>query len=66
MTFLNDILKIWIKNDRQHLLTACRDSRIAAQGVQPLVRNIVTQNSPDIQLSVVFGLIECTYGDYPV
>jgi len=25
-----------------------RDSRIAAQGVQPLVRNEVTQNSPDI------------------
>ena len=26
----------------------------------------MTQNSPDIQLSVVFDLIECTYGDYPV
>ena len=27
------------------------DSRIAAQGVQPLVRSEVTQNSPDIQVS---------------
>ena len=28
-----------------------KDSRKAAQGVQPLVRNEVTQNSPDIQVS---------------
>ena len=42
-----------------------KDSRIAAQGVQPLVRNAVTQNSPDIQVSVLFGLTERTYGDYP-
>ena len=29
-------------------------------------RNIVTQNTPDIQVSGVFGLTERTYGDYPV
>ena len=44
----------------------CKDSRIAAQGVQPLVRNVVTQNAPDIQVSGVFGLAELTYGGYPV
>ena len=33
----------------------CKDSRIAAQGVQPLVRNAVTQNSPDIQVSELFA-----------
>ena len=44
----------------------CKDSRIAAQGVQPLVRNAVTQNSPDIQVSGLFGLTERTYGGYPV
>ena len=33
----------------------CKDSRIAAQGVQPLVRNAVTQNAPDIQVSGVFA-----------
>ena len=32
-----------------------RDSRIAAQGVQPLVRNGVTQNSPDIRVSGLFA-----------
>ena len=44
----------------------CKDSRIAAQGVQPLVRNTVMQNSPDIQVSELFSLTERTYGDYPV
>ena len=43
----------------------CKDSRIAAQGVQPLVRNMVTQNSPDIPVSGLFGLAERTYGEYP-
>ena len=43
----------------------CKDSRIAAQGVQSLVRNIVTQNSPDIPVSGLFGLPERTYGEYP-
>ena len=38
----------------------------AAQGVQPLVRNAVTQKAPDIQVSVVFSLTERTYGVYPV
>ena len=36
-----------------------------AQGVQPLVRNEVTHNSPDIQVPGLFGLTERTYGDYP-
>ena len=44
----------------------CKDSRIAAQGMQPLVRNVVTQSTPDIQVSGVFGLTERTYGGYPV
>ena len=44
----------------------CKDSRIAAQGVQPLVRNAVTQDSPDIQVPGAFSLTERTYGDYPV
>lgn len=43
----------------------CKDSRIATQGVQPLVRNEVTQNSPDIQMPGLFGLAERTYGEYP-
>ena len=43
-----------------------KDSRKAAQGVQPLVRNTVMQNSPDIQVSELFSLTERTYGDYPV
>ena len=33
----------------------CKDSRIAAQGVQPLVRNAVTQNNPDIQMPGLFA-----------
>jgi len=33
----------------------CKDSRKSAQGVQPLVRNAVTQNSPDIQVSELFA-----------
>lgn len=37
-----------------------------AQGMQSLARNIVTQNTPGIQVSGVFGLTERTYGDYPV
>ena len=32
-----------------------RDSRKAAQGVQPLVRSNATQNSPDIQVSGLFA-----------
>ena len=47
-------------------LTSILDSRIEAQGVQPLVRNAVTQNAPDIQVSGVFGLSERTYGACPV
>ena len=35
-----------------------------AQGMQSLARNIVTQNTPDIQVSGVFRLTERTYGDY--
>ncbi len=34
--------------------------------MQSLARNIVTQNTPDIQVSGVFGLSERTYGVYPV
>lgn len=33
--------------------------------MQSLARNIVTQNTPDIQVSGVFRLTERTYGDYP-
>ena len=33
----------------------CKDSRIAAQGVQPLVRNAVTQSAPEIQVSELFA-----------
>ena len=32
--------------------------------MQSLVRNEVTQNSPDIQLSGLLDLAERTYGDY--
>ena len=34
--------------------------------MQSLARNIVTQNTPGIQVSGVFGLTERIYGDYPV
>ncbi len=34
--------------------------------VEILARNIVTQNTPDIQVSGVFVLAERTYGRYPV
>ena len=33
----------------------CKDSRIAAQGMQSLVRTAVPQNSPDIQVSELFA-----------
>ena len=41
-----------------------KNSCKAAQGTQSLVRNIMTQNSPDIQVSGLFGLTEHTYGEY--
>lgn len=33
--------------------------------MQSLVRNEMTQNSPDIQLSGLLDLAERTYGEYP-
>ena len=39
-----------------------RIAALEAQGVQPLVRNAATQNTPDIQVSGVFSLAERTYG----
>ena len=41
-----------------------KNSCKATQGTQSLVRNIMTQNSPDIQVSGLFGLTEHTYGEY--
>ena len=41
-----------------------KNSCKAAQGTQSLVRNIMTQNSPDIQVPGLFGLTEHTYGEY--
>lgn len=39
-----------------------KNSCKAAQGTQSLVRNIMTQNSPDIQVSGLFGLTEHNTG----
>ena len=43
-----------------------RDSRKAAQGVQPLVRNEVTQNSPDFQSSGLLASQSAHTGLAPV
>ena len=53
------------KGENGHAFCQKRIAAFAAQGVQPLIRNAVTQNSPDIQVPGLFGLTERTYGDYP-
>lgn len=36
------------------------------KGCSPLLGSVATENSPDIQVSGLFGLAEHTYGGYPV
>ena len=43
------------KGENGHAFCQKRIAAFAAQGVQPLVRNIVTQYSPDIQVSGLFA-----------
>ena len=49
-----------------HAVFICLIAALASQGVQSLVRNAVTQNTLDIQVSRVFSLIEHAYGACPV
>ena len=51
-------------HEESHALFLERIAAFAAQGIQFLVRNAATQNTPDIQVSGVFRLAERTYGDY--
>ena len=53
------------KGENGHAFCQKRIAAFAAQGVQPLVRNIVTQYSPDIQVSGLFAQQDAHTGITP-
>ena len=50
------------RDESGHAFCLKRIAAFAAQGVYPLVRNAVTLNAPDIQMSGAFSLTERIYG----
>ena len=50
------------RDESGHTFCFKRIATLAAEEAQPLVWNAVTQNTPDIQMSGVFGLTERIYG----